>query len=160
MPFKVWAPGDEMTAGDVNTYLGNQVVPTFTDATQRAAQLDSPDKGQLSALDTYAGALWMWDGSAWVEPAAYSQSGYHTQTLNAGAGGAVDYPKPFAAGGVAIHMTNADDDTGTFGMQFSLIGTQNFSTGFGFIGRYTNGTLAVSAAVKMYWTAIGYRAVD
>ena len=161
MPYHTFSIGEEVTAADFQTYVGNQVVAQFEDAAQRDLQLPGPLKGQLCTLDTYAGALWIYDGSDWVEPAPYTQGGYSAQTTNAGAGGAVTYPKPFAAGNVAITLTNAaDDGIAAYGMQFGLIEDQNLSYAFGFIARFTNGTLATDHAVKLYWTAQGFRSPD
>jgi hypothetical protein len=160
VPIKTFADGEEVDAEMINTYLANQVVPTFTDAAQRNVQLPSPDKGQLSALDSYAGALWIWTGSAWVEPTPYTQSGYHTQTTNGAGGGIITYPKPFAAGNVAIHMTNAAEDQVTYGMQFGIIKAQNLAAECGFLARYTTGAVAMAALVELMWTATGYRAPD
>lgn len=160
MPFHNWAAMEEVDAPDFQNLVGNQIVATFDDDAQRTAQLPAPITGQLSTLDTYRGALWIYNGTAWTEPVPYSQSGYHAQTLNGGGGGVITYPKPFAIGNVAMHMTNADDPGSGWGMQFAIIQAQNTAVDCGFVGRYTNGNIAADAPVKLMWSAFGYRAAD
>lgn len=158
MPYRTWTTGTEMLADDFQTYIGDQVVAQFVDEAQRYTQLPTPQVGQLSTLDSYPGALYIWTGTAWVEPVPYSQSGYHAQTLNAAGGGVLYYDHPFASGNIAIHMTNADDSTGTWGLTFGIIQAQNLADRCGFIARYGNGNLAGNAAIKLMYTATGYRA--
>jgi hypothetical protein len=158
VPYKVFASNEEVTSADFNTYLANQVVPTFTDAAQRSVQLPSPDKGQLCALDTYSGALWMWNGDEWVEPVNYTQSGNVVVPINAGGGGAITYPRPFALGGVAISLT--DGDAGTTCNQYGVIHDQNLATACGFVAYDKDGAPVVSVNVRVLYTAVGYRSPD
>jgi hypothetical protein len=65
MPTKTWVQGDDVLASDFNTYVQNQVVPTFANATARTAGIPAPVTGQLSVLlDT--NHLEMWTGGVWV----------------------------------------------------------------------------------------------
>ncbi len=64
MPFRNFTPFEKLTAAQVNTFLMQQAVATFDDATQRDAQIASPQEGQLiynKDLDTYQ----TYDGTSW-----------------------------------------------------------------------------------------------
>lgn len=52
MPRKTFTSGSILTATDVNTYLMNQAVQTFTDATDRDTQIPSPTNGTIVYLTT------------------------------------------------------------------------------------------------------------
>lgn len=65
MPYKLFMAGEEGLASDVNTYLMNQSVMVFTNATDRDANLTAPTEGMfvyLTASDHYQ----FYNGSAWV----------------------------------------------------------------------------------------------
>jgi len=63
--FKTWATGDVLTASDQNTYLMEQSVMVFADATARDAAVTSPTEGMHCFLkDT--DALQFYDGSSWT----------------------------------------------------------------------------------------------
>lgn len=65
MAYKVFANGYTLNASELNTYLMNQSVMVFADATARTAALASPTEGMVTYLaDT--NALTVYDGSAWV----------------------------------------------------------------------------------------------
>jgi len=75
VPRKTFVAGEILTALDVNTFLGDQAVMTFTDATERDAELPSPVEGMLiyrEDADVYEG----WSGSAWVNVASIGAAGY------------------------------------------------------------------------------------
>ena len=63
--FKTFATGDVLTASDVNTYLMQQTVMCFADATARDAAISSPTDGMLCFL-TGSSALQYNDGSGWT----------------------------------------------------------------------------------------------
>jgi hypothetical protein len=52
MPYKLFVAGTEGLASDVNTYLMNQSVMTFADATARNAALPTPTEGMCVFLTT------------------------------------------------------------------------------------------------------------
>jgi hypothetical protein len=47
MPFKTFTAGTLATASDVNTYLMNQSISTFSSTAARNAAITSPVEGQL-----------------------------------------------------------------------------------------------------------------
>lgn len=72
MPTKTWAVGEEALAADMNTYVQQQVVPTFPNAAARDTAMPAPLEGQLSVLlDSVA--LSIRRGGAWTSvPPAYA----------------------------------------------------------------------------------------
>ena len=82
--FKTFAAGEVLTAGDVNTYLMEQAIPVFADATARDAGISSPAEGQHCFLkDT--DALQYYSGSAWVAAGGAGGGGFETNFLLMGA---------------------------------------------------------------------------
>jgi len=65
MPYRIWTTGQLVTAADFNDYLQEQVIPIFTDAATRNAQITNPIAGQHAYL-TGIGALTVYTGSAWA----------------------------------------------------------------------------------------------
>jgi len=65
LPRKVWTAGDVLAAADVNTYLGDQVISVFADATARDASITSPVEGMVIYLEDTK-VLSFYNGSAWV----------------------------------------------------------------------------------------------
>jgi hypothetical protein len=63
--FKTWVDGDILTAADVNTYLMEQAVMVFADASARTTALTAPSEGMVSYLadsnvvEVYTGAAWV-----------------------------------------------------------------------------------------------------
>jgi hypothetical protein len=62
--FKTFVAGEILTAADVNSVLGSQMIATFTDSASRGSAISSPVTGQFTFLTSTAG-LEYWDGSAW-----------------------------------------------------------------------------------------------
>lgn len=64
MPRKTFVDGTDAIASDVNTYLMDQAVQTYADATARDAALTSPTEGQLvyladiNQVQAYLGSTW------------------------------------------------------------------------------------------------------
>lgn len=73
--FKTFADGNVLTAADVNTYLMEQSVMVFADASARTSGIASPSEGMVTYL-TGSDVLEYYDGSAW-------------QAVSAGGGGKV-----------------------------------------------------------------------
>jgi len=65
MPFKTFVAGTEGLASDVNTYLMEQSVMTFTNSTARDAALPTPLEGMVCYL-TASDHFQVYNGSAWV----------------------------------------------------------------------------------------------
>lgn len=77
MPQKAWVQGEEVLAADFNSYVQNQLTPTFTGTAQRDAQWASPPNGAVCiTVDT--GAFWQRIGGVWYKP--FSQLGYAQTT--------------------------------------------------------------------------------
>jgi len=62
---KVWIAGEILAAADVNSYLMDQSVMVFADATAREDEIASPAEGMFAYL-TGSNALTLYNGSAWV----------------------------------------------------------------------------------------------
>jgi hypothetical protein len=73
MPYKNFTPS-ELLSADVNTYLMNQSVMTFDNASARSSALTLPVEGMMSYLKD-SDTLWIYNGSAWIELARSSRSG-------------------------------------------------------------------------------------
>ena len=66
--FKTFVTGDVLTASDVNTYLMQQTVMVFDNATARSSALPTPSEGMFSYLkDT--NLTYRYDGSTWLSDA-------------------------------------------------------------------------------------------
>lgn len=63
--FKSWVDGDILTAGDVNTYLMQQAVMVFADASARTSAIAAPSEGMVTYL-TGTNVIEYYDGAAWV----------------------------------------------------------------------------------------------
>ena len=64
MAYKTFTAGELATASDVNTYLMNQTVMVFADATARNAALTAPTEGMVT-YQTGSDHLTVYDGAAW-----------------------------------------------------------------------------------------------
>lgn len=65
MPFKEFVAGTPALASDINTYLMEQSVMTFTNAAARDADLPTPNEGMVCYL-TASDHFQVYNGSAWV----------------------------------------------------------------------------------------------
>ena len=63
--FKTFTDGSVLTAAEVNTYLMQQTIMAFADATARDAAISSPSEGMFVYL-TGSNALQFYDGSSWT----------------------------------------------------------------------------------------------
>lgn len=72
--YKQFVPNTALTAEDVNDYLMEQAVMVFDDASQRTAQLPSPQEGMTCYLKTTDRA-YFYDGSSWIELMPATQLG-------------------------------------------------------------------------------------
>jgi hypothetical protein len=52
LPRKTFSDGDSLPASDLNTYLMDQSVQTYSSATDRTADLPTPADGQVTTLNT------------------------------------------------------------------------------------------------------------
>jgi hypothetical protein len=65
MPYKVWAVNEILTAADMNTYVGNQTVLSFSGTAARATAIGTPVEGMVSyvgsgVVEVYAGTADGW----------------------------------------------------------------------------------------------------
>jgi len=63
--FRTFVDGDYLTAAQVNTYLMQQAVMVFADASARSTAIAAPSEGMVTYL-TGTDALEVYDGSSWV----------------------------------------------------------------------------------------------
>jgi hypothetical protein len=76
--FKVWVPGEEVLADDMNGFLQTQVIPVFTTTAQRDSQWPTPPQGAhcyvtaLNRLQQYNGVAW---GNLAGAPVAWAAGG-------------------------------------------------------------------------------------
>jgi hypothetical protein len=63
--FKTFTDGSVLTAAEVNTYLMQQTIMAFADATARDAAISSPSEGMFVYL-TGSNTLQYYDGSSWT----------------------------------------------------------------------------------------------
>jgi hypothetical protein len=66
MPRKVFTAGEVLTAADVNSFLMNQAVMTFADASARTSAIPSPSEGMITYLNS-TDTLQFWSGTAWTD---------------------------------------------------------------------------------------------
>lgn len=64
MPFKEFAVGEKLTASDVNTYLMDQSIATFSSDGARNSAITAPVEGQIAYI-TSTGAFTIYNGTAW-----------------------------------------------------------------------------------------------
>ena len=63
--FKVWTTGDLVNASDFNSYLQEQVIMRFANATARDSAVSSPEESMFCMLAD-SNTLQFYDGSSWV----------------------------------------------------------------------------------------------
>lgn len=106
---KVWTAGEILAAADVNSYLMDQSVMVFADATARTSAIASPTEGMVTYLSD-TNALQYYDGAA-----------YQTVGLD---------PITFTAS-TATAYTAVSGDAGSY-IQFTNAATVTFSTATAF----------------------------
>jgi hypothetical protein len=167
VPIKTWSVNEEVLAADFNEFLANQVVATFASSAARNSALSSPDKGQVSALDDHAGALWIYDGSDWREPSSprntagvnlHMQAGQDVSTTNGAGGSVITFPVPFSSPPLVVLLQDMGGTPSAFA-QFTVLYPPT-TTDAQFVARNQSGTLIASGAVRVGWLAIGERAPD
>ena len=62
--FKVWTTGDLVNASDFNSYLQEQVIMRFANATARDTEVSSAEEGMFCFLQD-SNTLQFYDGSSW-----------------------------------------------------------------------------------------------
>jgi len=64
--FKTFAVGEVLTATNVNTYLMQQSVMVFADASARSTAITAQSEGMVTYLSG-DNTLWCYNGSAWEQ---------------------------------------------------------------------------------------------
>jgi hypothetical protein len=82
--YRTFSAGEVLTAANVQTYLMDQAIPVFADATARDAAITSPAEGQHCFLKDVA-QLQFYTGSAWVAGGGAGGGGFETNFLLMGA---------------------------------------------------------------------------
>ena len=84
--FKTFTDGSVLTAAEVNTYLMQQTIMAFADATARDAAISSPSEGMFVYL-TGSNALQFYDGSSWTATSLTSDITAVTTSATSGLAG-------------------------------------------------------------------------
>ena len=85
--YKSFSTGDVLTASDVNTYLMQQTIMVFANATARDAAITSPSEG-MNAFLTASDELVYYNGSSWVGWPVGDITGITTAAASGLSGGA------------------------------------------------------------------------
>lgn len=80
MPFKTFTAGTLATASDVNTYLMNQSIATFSTAGARNTAITAPVEGQIAYI-TSSDSFTIYNGTAWQAMLMASAWFAYTPTL-------------------------------------------------------------------------------
>jgi len=84
MPYKTWSVNEILTAADMNTYVGDQVIATFAGTAARSSAIGTPTEGQFAFL-TDTDTLTYYTGSNWTAFSAGGASGFENTFLLMGA---------------------------------------------------------------------------
>ena len=82
--YRTFTAGEVLTAANVQTYLMDQAIAVFADATARDAAITAPAEGQHCFLED-TDALQYYTGSAWVAAGGAGGGGFETNFLLMGA---------------------------------------------------------------------------
>lgn len=149
MPFKVWVPGEEVLAADFNTYMQQQVVAVFATAAARDAAITAPINGQTCYLQD-AGALFWWNGTAWV---SLPRGHLGTTTIgsrDAGPGANVVHASvAFTLG--SARRVRADAVVGWSAITAALTGTASVAVGFDGATAIRMAAAVNAAVGQSYW---------
>jgi hypothetical protein len=169
MPYKNVLAGQEATADDANDLFMQQVVARFTNAAARTTAITTPELNQLTMLDSRAGYVQYWNGTAWVDlayvppvipavPPSPLPDGYHLQygssvmTTDGGGNCGLAYPIAFAGTGSVPVATEG----GGLGANVGLNNANNAIVGFNLQG--PGGGAVANGLVRVNWMAVGIRA--
>lgn len=86
MPYKVFAVNEILTAADMNTYVSQQVISTFSGTAARDSAIGTPVNGQFAFMnDTNTLTYYSTAISAWAPFSAGGGGGFETNFLLMGA---------------------------------------------------------------------------
>lgn len=155
MAYKVFVAGEEALASDVNTLLMGQTVARFPSAAARTSAIASPVLNQLTMLDTRAGVVQYWNGSAWLdtEPLIQSQMGV-IKTTQAGGEFPISFPVAYAANPTVVAILQTGGPTPGY---VTIPTTYINTTGFTAVVWHVNGTTAGNEGHALGWIAVGVK---
>jgi hypothetical protein len=81
---KTYNIGDEVLAADFNPYVMDQVVTVWASAAARTAGWATPPNGAQSYLQDHPGALYCYNGTAWIQVQAGTEVGFKNQASDIG----------------------------------------------------------------------------
>lgn len=82
--YRTFTAGEVLTATNVQTFLQDQVIAVFADATARDAAITAPAEGQHCYLESDDSLLY-YSGSAWLAAGGAGGGGFETNFLLMGA---------------------------------------------------------------------------
>jgi len=117
--YKDFAPGDVLTAADVDGYLMRQTVMTFADASARDSALSGVlDEGMVAYLEDTDRTTY-YTGSAWVDIARLGSGGATKQLGTYAAGDVLQAAELNAIGTTTAYTPTVTQGATTFGMTVS-----------------------------------------
>jgi hypothetical protein len=149
MPRKVFTAGEVLAANDVNSFLMNQSVMTFSGTVARASAIPTPTEGMLVYLED-TNTYQTWNGSAW-------QNLYNSSVTTLAAG--TTYTATAANAGGIIYSTSASavtvniPDIYSIGDRIDIIrdgaGTVTIAAGTGITSWAGAGTAGTAVTFKI-----------
>jgi hypothetical protein len=159
MPRKTFTAGTLATASDINTFLMNQSVMTFTNATARDTAIPAPTEGMVT-YQTQADHLTIYDGTVWrpfdIQWATYTPT-FANFTLGNGTVTA-KYVQQARMVTVSIQVTLGSTSvvSATGGIQFSLPIAQASTARFHGVARCVIGSTFLGTLIASGSNAIVY----
>jgi hypothetical protein len=149
MPRKTFTPGEVLSASNVNTFLMDQAVMTFTNSTARASAIGTASQGMLTYLansNTYE----YWNGTAYVPLlGAGATNGTITTAYTATANNAGGFLLTTGSSAITITIT----DVFNIGDRVDVVrdgsGTVSISAGSGVTGWGGAGTAGTALTFKI-----------
>ena len=144
---KVWAADEVLAAADLQSYIQDQVVFVYANASARASGILSPSEGMISYLQD-TDLLYTFNGSSWVEVAPnVGTAGTYTK-VTTDAKGRVSSGTTLDATDIPA-LDSSKVTTGTFDLASRTTGTMDITS-------RTSGTLPVSRGGTGATSLTGY----
>lgn len=145
----------------VNSFVAQQGVPRFANATARTNKIPAPYLNQLSLLDNRPGLTQYWNGSAWVDtdpvipPVPYIQAGSSVLTTDAFGTCQPVFPVAFGAPPTSIGICGDGNIVGSFWVSINPAGA-GAVTSFAVICKNAAGVVG-NTVLRINWIATGAR---
>jgi hypothetical protein len=142
--FKTFVAGAVLGATETNTYLMQQSVMVFADASARNSAIGSPSQGMVVYLKdeartyTYTGSSWKPNTPFTIESGSFTVTGNQAQNFTA---------SRFSQTPIVVVTVQSGNNTAT-----SVTTVSNGTTGF--TAYVWSGTAASTAAKTVHWVAI------